>query len=91
MKLLWTRAAIADLVRLHNFLEPANPRAAQAVVRNQDQGARRLVEFPRLGHKLEHLKPNEVRRLIIGDYELRYDIVGDVVRILRIWHGREDR
>ena len=35
--------------------------------------------------------PLEIRRLIIGNYELRYELLFDVVRILRIYHTREDR
>ena len=33
----------------------------------------------------------EVRRILIGAYELRYDIRSDIVTILRIWHTREKR
>ena len=37
-------------------------------------------------------EPREMRRLIVGQYELRYDVIEDVtVVILRLWHTREDR
>jgi hypothetical protein len=29
--------------------------------------------------------------LIVGQYELRYEIVDDMIYILRLWHTREDR
>ncbi|MEY4592360.1 MAG: hypothetical protein RIR18_1255 [Pseudomonadota bacterium] len=33
----------------------------------------------------------EVRRLLVGDYEMRYEIQGSAVYILRLWHTRENR
>jgi len=41
--------------------------------------------------RLEAYLPREVRRLIVGDYEVRYEIAYDVVSILRIHHVLEDR
>lgn len=33
----------------------------------------------------------ERRRLLVGAYEMRYELRGQAIRILRIYHGREDR
>ncbi|HEX9570679.1 MAG TPA: type II toxin-antitoxin system RelE/ParE family toxin [Burkholderiales bacterium] len=33
----------------------------------------------------------EVRRILIGDYEIRYELAGRDVFVLRIFHTREDR
>jgi plasmid stabilization system protein ParE len=51
----------------------------------------RLAEYPRIGGRLDEFDPREVRRILVGDYEMRYEIQGDVVYILRLWHAREDR
>lgn len=51
----------------------------------------RLVDFPRMGGKLDDYAPREMRRIIVSNYELRYEIVGDTVFIVRVWHCREDR
>ncbi len=40
---------------------------------------------------LDGYSSREVRSLIIGDYEVRYEIAGNELLILRIWHAREDR
>jgi hypothetical protein len=29
--------------------------------------------------------------LVVGQYELRYEIAEDTIFILRLWHTREDR
>ena len=82
---------MADLVRLHAFLDPVNLRVADAVVKALDSGANPLLDFPRLGRGLEQYAPRDVRRLIIGGYELRYEVSGEIIYVLRLWHGREDR
>jgi hypothetical protein len=46
---------------------------------------------PRLGEKLEAYEPREVRRIIVGHYEMRYEIAAGTIIILRLWHCRENR
>jgi plasmid stabilization system protein ParE len=82
---------MADLVRLEEFLAPLDARAAAEVVRSITAGAAKLVEYPRLGERLEQYQPREVRKLIVGTYELRYEVRGDAIFVLRLWHTREKR
>jgi len=91
MILRWTTSAERDLVRLHAFLATINPSAAAQVVRQLIAGAEQLIQYPQLGIKLEEFLPRDVRRMIIGDYELRYELIDEAIYILRLWHGREDR
>ena len=91
MALRWTTSARADLVRLHEFLEPVNPRTAALAVRHIVAGARRIPARPRLGQRLRQFAGREARRLLIGDYEIRYELAGPDVFLLRIFHTREDR
>ena len=83
--------ANADLVRLHAFLEPVSPQAASRIVGQLGAAATRLTQHPRVGVRLDEFTPREVRRLIVGAYELRYELTGEFIYIIRIWHGREDR
>ena len=91
MNVQWTAKSLSDLERLHEFLAPVNPRAAAKAVQAIVKGAGRLVEHPRIGERLEHYEPREVRRILIGKYELRYEICDSTIFVLRIWHTREDR
>lgn len=50
-----------------------------------------LTSNPAMGAVVEKLQRQEVRRLIVGAYEVRYRIAGDVVEILRVFHTKEDR
>lgn len=87
----WTIAATNDLARLHSFLEPVAPDAAARVIRQLARAPDRLGSYPRLGEKLDAYLPREVRRIIVGNYEMRYEIANGAIFILRIWHCREDR
>ena len=87
----WTSKALGDLARLHAFLHDQNPKAAAAVVQALTKGAGGLRDNPQIGFRLTEFDPREVRRVIVGRYELRYERVDDVVYILRLWHTREDR
>jgi plasmid stabilization system protein ParE len=91
MRLRWTSRALSDLVRLHEFLAPANLDAAAKVVQALTGGAARLVEHPRIGERLEAYLPRDVRRMLIAQYELRYEIRKQDSYVLRIWHTREKR
>jgi plasmid stabilization system protein ParE len=83
--------AQADLERLHGFLASVDPYAAVRAVRVILAGTRRLAAHPRLGLRLKEFNPREVRRVLLGDYELRYELRDTELIILRIWHFREDR
>lgn len=91
MELKWTNQALADLERLYEFLskvnKPAAARAVQALVRAPNG----LIKTPRLGEQLFQFAGREVRRILVGQYELRYEIQGQVIYVLRLWHTRENR
>ncbi len=91
MKLKWTRRALSDLARLYEFLAPVNREAAAQTVQSLTKAPTRLIEQSRIGEKLEEFEPQEVRRLLIGRYEMRYEIRQSTLYILRIWHTRENR
>ena len=91
MTIGWTSRAVDDVARLHEFLAPVNRRAAASVIRALTGAAARLSTHPRLGEKLEQYEPREVRRLLVGSYELRYEVRATQVVVLRVWHVREDR
>ncbi len=91
MALRWTRSAYADLKRIHEFLEPVDPAAAMRAVRGVVARVRRIPRRPRLGERVPGFGDREVRRVLVQKYEIRYEIVGADVTVLRIFHTREDR
>jgi len=47
--------------------------------------------MPRLGEPLEGFSPREVRSLLVNSYEIHYEVAGDEIVIIRVWHTREER
>jgi plasmid stabilization system protein ParE len=91
VRIEWTASASDDLVRLHRFLAAVAPDAAAKAVQSLARAPQRLVEFPRIGERLEAYSPREVRRISVGRYELRYELTENRIIVLRLWHGRENR
>jgi plasmid stabilization system protein ParE len=89
--LRWARAAYADLQRIYEFLEPVNALAAARAVRAVIGRVKRIPAQPRLGERLPGFGSREVRRVLVLTYEVRYEIAGSDVYVLRIFHTREDR
>ncbi|MDP4028314.1 MAG: type II toxin-antitoxin system RelE/ParE family toxin [Gallionella sp.] len=91
MELKWTTKALSDLVRLHEFLSALNKQAAASTVQSLTAAPSKLLAQPRIGEKLDEFEPREVRRILVGHYEMRYEIQNATIYVLRLWHTREDR
>ena len=68
-----------------------NSTAAARAVQTLTVAPRQLLDRPQSGRQLDQYLPREVRRIIVGNYEMRYELVGSTVYILRVWHTRELR
>jgi len=91
MELKWTSKALSDLVRLYEFLAPVNRGAAARTVQSLTAAPTSLLENPRIGERLEEFDPRDVRRILVGHYEMRYEIQEVMIYVLRLWHTRENR
>ncbi|HWU48378.1 MAG TPA: type II toxin-antitoxin system RelE/ParE family toxin [Asticcacaulis sp.] len=91
MQIKWSSAARRDLVRLHDFLKPVNPRVAAQTVSALLTSVERLLDYPEVAPLSDTYEGRNVRSVIIGDYNLHYEVTPDVIFVVRIWHTREDR
>jgi plasmid stabilization system protein ParE len=91
MDLKWTSKALSNLARLFEFLAVVNRPAAARTVQSLTQAPTALLLNPRIGERIEEFEPRDVRRLLVGHYEMRYEIQGATIIMLRLWHVREDR
>ncbi len=91
MELKWTVKALSDLARLYGFLASLNQPAAARAIQSLTVAPTSLLKNPRIGEKLEEFEPREVRRFLVGNYEMRYEIQESTIYVLRLWHTREDR
>jgi plasmid stabilization system protein ParE len=86
----WTGKALSDLQRLHEFMGYANQGAAARAVKALTAAAGGLAANPRIGEQLAEFAPGDVRRLLVGQYDMRYEVFESRV-VVRLWHTREER
>lgn len=91
MKIVWSSAGWADVERLYAFLAELDLDRADAVLDRLANAPDSLLDFPRRGSRVSDFDPREVREFPVGDYLLRYELVGSDVLVLRFFHGRENR
>ncbi|RJG27283.1 type II toxin-antitoxin system RelE/ParE family toxin [Massilia cavernae] len=91
MELRWTSKVLSDLTRLYDFLATVNKPAATRAVQALTAAAVTLASNPRIGERLDEFEPREIRRILVGSYELRYEITQATIYVLRLWHTREER
>ena len=91
MELKWASKALSDLARLHESLAPVNKPAATRAVLALTRAPAMLPTNPRIGEQLFQFEPREVRRILVGEYEVRYEIQDSIIYVLRLWHTRENR
>lgn len=92
MRVVWSADARRDLERIHEFLASKSRQAADRATVALARAPGRLAEVPRMGVRVRSFPDAEVRRVVVArQYEMRYQIVGSVIIILRIFHTREDR
>jgi len=94
VKLIVSRAAAADLARLHAFLTDKNPAAARRTISGIVAAIDSLAAFPDRGRAFGAAG---LRELIVpygsSAYVVRFarDPQRQEILIVRVWHGRETR
>ena len=83
------RAADDDLVRLWQHIAPHDEEAADRYVRRIIDAHNSLGKLPYHGNPSPTFG-DDIRRLVVGDYVIFYDVTPSMIRILRIFHQRED-
>ena len=92
-KVIWLPEALADTLRLRQFLENQSLAAAARAGQVIQAGTKRLADFPEIGQPMAD--GTERRELYLpfgaGGYILRYIIDDHSVVIIRAWHTKEKR
>ena len=92
MKLAYSEAAVADLVRLRAFIADKDPAAAARVAGELIARMENLRLFPHMGIEVPRAAQRGVLRdMVFGNYIVRYAAQAESVVVLRIWHHFEDR
>ncbi len=98
MKLVFTRLAHQDLVRLRQFIAEHDRNAAARAANRIKTVAQLLTEQPLVGRPVNAPTGgarNDIRELPLtfgsSGYVLRYQVLQKQIRVLRIWQAREER
>lgn len=91
MRILWSAEAQYDLGRIHTFLARHDLDAADSTFDVLVAAPEALLDFPRLGSRLNQYEPREVREFRVGNYLLRYELSETDLIVVRVFHAREDR
>lgn len=88
--------AVADIDRLDQFLRERNPASADRMLDLVYSAAMSLRLQAERGARWQYLAGyHNIRELLVPfgkhAYVLRYQVLDDTVRVLRIHHSREDR
>jgi len=85
VKLVWTLPAREDRKSIREYIAADNPSAALDLDELISERAARLVDHPGLGRpgRLKGTRELVARR----NYILIYDVVGELVRVLRVLHA----
>ncbi|MDD2862150.1 MAG: type II toxin-antitoxin system RelE/ParE family toxin [Acidiphilium sp.] len=91
MRVEWRPSALADRDAIICYLESLNPHAAAHLLRALVLAGDSLTMFPQRGRPGLAMATREL--VAICPYLIVYEVYpgGDMVRILRVWHGAQDR
>jgi toxin ParE1/3/4 len=90
-RVLWSESALDRATELFDFIAEENPAAATRVIQDLFDRVEAVSEHPRLGRRLSEQVDESVRRLVIGNYIVVYQIeeTGRIITILGVRHSRE--
>ena len=91
MRVVWRAGARDDRRRISAYLAERNPAAAARLVEALILAADSLASFPDRGRKGR--APGTRELVVVNPYLLIYEVdyAANLVRILRVWHGAQDR
>lgn len=91
MRIAFSREAIRDIASQRQWLEQRSASAAEALVEALDRNFALLMEHPLIAPAVSPI--HRERFVDFGQFGLivRYEVHADVVRIVRVFHGAQDR
>ncbi|MEM6505091.1 MAG: type II toxin-antitoxin system RelE/ParE family toxin [Planctomycetota bacterium] len=90
LEVKFQQRAVEDLERIWQHIAQDSENYASAVATSIVTAAEELSEYPRIGHRVEHVVRAEVRELSVCPYRLFYAIRQDAIWILAVAHGARD-
>ncbi|MBM4035672.1 MAG: type II toxin-antitoxin system RelE/ParE family toxin [Planctomycetes bacterium] len=86
-RIVWTDPALKDMEGIRAYIALDSESYANALMLDIVEAVERLARFPRMGRFVPELHDGHTREILVGNYRVAYDVVGDAVRILTVLHG----
>ena len=86
-RIVWTDPALEDVEGIRAHIARDSETYATALVLEVVEAVERLAQFPCLGRFVPELHDGRTREVLVGNYRVAYDVVGDTVRVLTVLHG----
>ena len=77
-----------DIASIKGYIARNSPANAKTIVAAIEQAADRLVDFPYAYRMIPEFQDPDRRETFVYEYRLMYRVEPNVVRILRVVHGR---
>ncbi|MGH7240117.1 MAG: type II toxin-antitoxin system RelE/ParE family toxin [Candidatus Saccharimonadales bacterium] len=90
MRLRWTQRALDEFEHAHDYIAKDDPRAAHEIAQRILDASRKLLDHPHIGRVGEDEDTREWR-VQRTPYLLVYEINGDIIELLRVWHTKRER
>ena len=74
-----------DLIEIWSYVAKDNPNAADRLLRRLDDRIQKLQDYPEQGESLPNSNVG-MRRVVEGSYLIFYQILDDVIRVVRVLH-----
>ena len=83
----WSSIAQNDLNRIIDYIAQDSLEYALLFYEQVREKVENLTQFPKMGRKVPELDDPNIRELILRNYRLIYQILGEKIQIVRLLHG----
>jgi toxin ParE1/3/4 len=90
MRVEFSLGAQGDLIAIFDYLRPLNPRAARRIVNELEKRCRSLSRYSKRGAPVLNRRGTPLRRLVVDQYLIFYEVMDDMVFIDAVVHGAQD-
>ena len=90
-RVVWSPEALADLADIYHYIKLDNQGAAKNVADKLRNMAKSIPDNPEIRQKCPEHNREDLRQRLYKKYRMIYQLVGDEVRILQIFHTRREK
>ena len=83
----WSSIAQNDLNKIIDYIAQDSLEYALLFYEQVREKVENLTQFPKMGRKVPELDDPNIRELILRNYRLIYQILGEKIQIVRLLHG----